>query len=86
MIKVEKLKFEKSNWPIGVEDPSRVKAEKIIQKKEAPKEANLKKAVMPMEEVSTAKIERGEAGCSSTTKGLKERLCVLNREEEKKTL
>ena len=82
LIKVGKLKFEKSNWLAGVEDLSREMVKVIRQEKEAPREASFGKTVMPSDEISIAKIERGKAGCSSTTEGSKERLCELNREED----
>ena len=40
MIKDEKLKFEESNGPARVEDPSRAKATVIMQEKEALIEAS----------------------------------------------
>ena len=49
MIKVGKLKFEKSNWPARVKDPSLAKAKVIRQEKEAPMEASFWKTVMPMD-------------------------------------
>ena len=49
------------------------------QKEETPKEANLKKATMPKEEVPITKV-----GSSSTTEKSKERSCEPNTEEEEK--
>ena len=68
---VGKLKFEKSNWPAGVENPSWANTEVIRQEKETPMEASFGKTVMAMDYVSIAKIERGEASCSLTTERLK---------------
>ena len=57
----------------------------IRQKEKAPREVGLGKATILTDEVPIAKVEKNEANCSSTTKGLKERLGKSNREEEKKT-
>ena len=85
LIKDGKLKFKESNGLVGVEDPSREKTKMRRQEKKAPREASFGKTVMPSDEISIAKIERGKAGYSSTTEGSKERLCKPNKEEEKKT-
>ena len=69
MIKDGKLKFEESNGPIGVEDPSRVKTKMRRQEKEALREASSGKTTMPRDKVPIVKIRRSEAVCSSTTEG-----------------
>ena len=72
MIKDEKLKFEESNGPARVEDPSRAKAEVIRQENEAQIEVSFRKAIIPTDEVSIAKDKKGEASGSLTTKRSKE--------------
>ena len=86
MIKDGKLKFEESNGPIGVEDPSRAKTEMTRQEREAPTKASFGKKSMPGDKVPIVKIERNETRCSSTIEGSNERLREPNGEEEKKTL
>ena len=46
LIKDGKLKFEESDGPIGVEDPSRAKTKMRRQEKEAPMEANFGKTTL----------------------------------------
>ena len=72
MIKFEKLKFEKLNRPVEVEDLFEANAEMIRQEEKAPKEVGSGKAVISRDEVSIAKDKRGEASGSLTTKGSKE--------------
>ena len=86
MIKDGKLKFEESDGPVGVEDPSRAKTEKRRQEKKATREASFGKTIMPRDKVPIAKIKKSEACCSMTTEGSKERLREHNEEEEKKVL
>ena len=84
MIKDGKLKFEESDGPVGVKDPSREKMEMRRQEKKAPIEASSGKAIMPRDKVPVAKIRKSEASCSMTTESSKERLHKMNGEEEKK--
>ena len=56
MINDEKLKFEKSNGPAEVEDPSKAKVEMLRQEKKAPRGASLRKAAIPKEKVPIAKV------------------------------
>ena len=86
LIEEGKLKFEKSDGPIEVEYPSRLKAKITRQEKESLREAIPKKAAMPREKVPIAKIRKNEASSSSTTERSKERSCEPNREQEKNTL
>ena len=86
MIKYGKLKFEESDRPVGVEHLFEAKAKMIRQEEKAPREAEYRKATIRRDEVSISKVERGKAEGSSTTERSKERLCELNREEEKKML
>ena len=86
LIKLGKLKFEESNEPVGVEDLFGAKAETTRQEEKTPREIGSRKAAMRRDKVSISKVGRGEAKCSSTTEGSKERLCDLNREEKNKTL
>ena len=86
LIKDGKLKFEESDGPVGVEDPSREKTEMRRQEKKAPMEASSGKATMLRDKVPVAKIKKSEAGYSMTTEGSKERLREMNGEEEKKVL
>ena len=80
------MKFEESNGPVGVEDPSKAKTKIRRQEKEAPMEASFRKATMPRDKVLVAKIKKSETGYSVTTKGSKERLCESNEGKEKKAL
>ena len=80
-----KLKFEDLDRLAKVKDLSRTKMKMTRQEKETPKKANFRKATMPKEKVPIAKVRRNEVGTSSTTKGLKERSCEPNGEEEKKS-
>ena len=61
------------------------KAEMIRQEEKTPRETGSRKATIRKDEVSIPKVEKGKAEGSSTTERSKERLCQLNREEEKKT-
>ena len=58
----------------------------IRQEEKAPRETGSRKAVIRKDEVSISKVKRGGAEGSSTTERSKERLYVLNQEEENKTL
>ena len=69
-----------------VKDPSRTNVEMTRQEKVTLKEANFGKVAMPKEEVPIAKVQKSEAGFSSTTEGSKGQSCEPNREEEKKVL
>ena len=86
LIEQGKLKFEKSDEPAEVEYPSRAMAKMTRWEKEAPSEAIPKKAAMTKEKVPITKVRKNEASSSSTTKGLKERSCEPNGEQEKNTL
>ena len=86
MINLGKLKFKESNEPIGVEDLYGAKAETTRQEEKASREIGSWKAIIRRDEVSISKVERGKVEGSSTTERSKERLCELNREEEKKML
>ena len=86
LIKDGKLKFEESNGPVGVEDPSRAKTKMRRQEKEALREASSWKTTMPRDKILIAKIKKNEAGCLVTIERSKERLCEHNEEEEKKVL
>ena len=86
LIKEGKLKFEESDGPVGVKDPSRAKKRMRRQEKKASREANFEKVTMPRDKVPIAKIGKSEAGCSVTTEGSKEQLRKHNEEEEKKVL
>ena len=77
MIKKGKLKFEKSDGPTEVENPSRAKVEMPRQEKEALKGARLGKAAIL--------VQKNEANSSSTTERSKERSCEPNGEQEKNT-
>ena len=72
--------------PAEVEDSLRTNVKIMRQEKETPKKANFRKAAMPKEKVPIAKVQKSEAGSSSTTKGSNERSCEPNGEEEKKML
>ena len=61
MIKDGKLKFEESERPVGVEDPSRAKTKMRKQEKEAPREASSGKATIPRDKVPVVKIKKSEA-------------------------
>ena len=85
LINLGKLKFEKSNRPVGVEDLFGAKAETTRQEEKTLREIGSRKAVIRRDEVFISMVGRGEAEGSSTTERSKERLCELNREEENKT-
>ena len=84
LIKEGKLKFEESDGPVGVEDPSRAKTKMRRQEKEALRKASFGKVTMPRDKVPVAKIKKNEVGCSMATKGSKERLREHNEEKKKK--
>ena len=77
--------FEELNGPAEVDDPSRAKVEMARQEKETSREASLGKAAMPKEKVSITKVQKSEAGSSSTTEESKGRSCELSGEEKKKS-
>ena len=66
LIKDGKLKFEESNGPVGVEDPSRAKTKMRRQEKEASREASSWKTTMPRDKILVVKIKKNEARCLVT--------------------
>ena len=72
MINDGKLKFEKSDGPAKVEDPSMAKVEMPRQGKKAPREVGSGKVAISRDKVSIAKDKRSEASGSLTTEGSKE--------------
>ena len=58
LIKEGKLKFEESDGPVGVEDPSWAKIELRRKKKVAPRKASSRKATMLRDKVPVAKIKK----------------------------
>ena len=80
------MKFKKSDGLAKVKDPFRAKIEMPRQEKKAPRGARLGKATIPKEKVPIAKVQKNEAGSSSTIEGSKERSCASNEEQEKNTL
>ena len=79
-----KLKFEDLDAQAQVEDSSRAKAEMARQKHGIPRETSLGKAAISNEKVPIVEVRKSEEGSSTTTEGLKERPCELDKKEEEK--
>ena len=86
LINLGKLKFEESNGLVRIEDLFGGKVEMIRQEEKTLKEIGSEKMAIQKDEVPIAKVQRSEAGSSSTTEGSKERSREPNKKEEKKML